>query len=227
MWELLPVFWSNPGGGEGASRLERLKAKSQQITVWSQCFALYVSVMAKTYPKCVSELMANMCTIIHASQEYEDSAWVAYDTAYGQQAAATQNRHWSKINPSLFPMCFSGSSKKAVRCSHCNALGHNEDFCQLRGKEEPDVTQWIHAVESAVLPFSKASKGKVPPYTYGWSKGVCHEFNDGNCTHHPCKFRHSCSICGGTHPKVNCHAQRAPLLPKYPYQKQTGRTAPY
>ena len=44
------------------------------MSVWAQCFALYVSVMAKTYSKCVSELMAYMCTIIHARQEYDDSA---------------------------------------------------------------------------------------------------------------------------------------------------------
>ena len=47
--------------------LEQMKAKSQQITVWAQCFALYVSVMAKEYLECVSELMAYMCTIIRAS----------------------------------------------------------------------------------------------------------------------------------------------------------------
>ena len=72
MWELLPEFWSNPTGSEGASRLERLKARSQQTTVWAQCFALYVSVMAITYPEFVSKLMAYMCTIIRASQEYEN-----------------------------------------------------------------------------------------------------------------------------------------------------------
>ena len=71
--------------GEGTPRLQRMKVKSQQITVWAQCFALYVSVMAKEYPECVSELMAYMCTIIHTSQEYENSAWVAYDSAYRQQ----------------------------------------------------------------------------------------------------------------------------------------------
>ena len=91
MWELLPEFWSNPTGVEGAPRLEQMKAKSQQITMWTQCFALYVSVIAKEYPECVSELMAYMCTIIRASQEYENSAWVAYDSAYRQQAAATNH----------------------------------------------------------------------------------------------------------------------------------------
>ena len=90
MWELLPEFWSNPWGSEGAPRLERMKANSQQITVWAQYFALYVYVMAKEYPECVSELMAYMCTINCASQEYENSAWVAYDSAYRQQAVASK-----------------------------------------------------------------------------------------------------------------------------------------
>ena len=147
MWELLPEFWSNPTDGEGAPRLERMKTKSQQITVWAQCFALYVSVMAKEYPEYISELMAYMCTIIRASQEYENSAWVAYDSAYHQQAAATDNKQWSKINPSLFPLCFSSSAKKATQCSRCSSSGHNEDFCPLRGKEEPDMNQRVYTVE--------------------------------------------------------------------------------
>ena len=183
--------------------------------------------MATTYPEFVSELTAYMCAIIRASQEYEDSAWVAYDTAFRQQAAATKNRHWSKINPSLFPMCFSCSVKKAVRCSRCDTVGHNEDFCHLRGKEEPDLTRRIYAVESAVLAFTNANKGKFPPNAYGWSKGVCHEFNAGHCTHRPCKFGHSCGICGGSHPKVDCHTRKALPQPKYPYQKYSGRSAPY
>ena len=92
---------------EGTPRLEWMKAKSQQIIVLAQCFALYVSVMAKEYPECVSELMAYMCTIICcASQEYENSAWVAYHSAYHQQAATTENKQWSNNNPSLFPLCF-------------------------------------------------------------------------------------------------------------------------
>ena len=137
MWELLPEYWSNPTNTEGGPKLERMKAKSQQITVWAQCFALYVSVLAQSYPEYVSDLMAYMCMIIRASQEHEEPAWVAYDTAYRQQAAATQKKDWSKINPSVFPLCFSGSTKKPTQCSCCRTLGHSEEYCPLRGREDP------------------------------------------------------------------------------------------
>ena len=179
MWELLPEFWNNPASSEGTPRLERMKARSQQITVWAQCFALYVSVLAQAHPEYISELMAYMCTIIRASQEYEDPAWFAYDIAYRQQVAATHHKDWSKINPSLFPLCFSSSAKKTSCCSRCNVLGHVDKFCPLRGKEKPDITQRVHAVESAVLVFSNAGRGKFSSNCCGCSKGVYHEFNAG------------------------------------------------
>ena len=53
-------------------------------------------------------------------------------------------------------------SQKAIRCSHCNASGHGEGFCSLRGKEELDITQRVHAVESAVPLQAKASFYSFP-----------------------------------------------------------------
>ena len=154
-----------------------------------------------------------MCTIIRASQEYKDPAWVAYDIAYRQQAAATHHKDWSKINPSPFPLCFSSSAKKASHCSHCNALGHMDVLCPLRGKEEPDITQRVHAVEPAVLVFSNAGRGKFSSNSHGWGKGVCHEFNAGNCTHHPCKFHHVCSSVVVTIQKWNVLLRKLPHIP--------------
>ncbi len=56
--------------------------------------------------------MAYMVGILKASAEYEGEAWAAYDVAYRRQAAATNNRNLSKINPSLFALCFTGKGKK-------------------------------------------------------------------------------------------------------------------
>lgn len=36
----------------------------------------------------------------------------------------------------------------------------------------------------------------------------CLYFNKGHCSISPCKFRHVCSECGGTHPKMSCHSFR-------------------
>ena len=48
--------------------------------------------------------MAYMLCIIQASQEYEGSAWAAYDAMFSRQAAATGLRDWAKFNSSLYTM---------------------------------------------------------------------------------------------------------------------------
>ena len=98
-----------------AKAASRAKAKRriQDINVWLQCFGLYVSMLAIQSPQYVPELMAYMVSILWASQEYEGSAWTTYDAAYRHQASATGNKQWSKVNPSLYTVCFTGKARKA------------------------------------------------------------------------------------------------------------------
>lgn len=80
----------------------KAKCRIQDIHAWIQCFALYVAVRAKQSPKLTPELMAYLVAILRASQEYEGSAWLSYDTAYRRQAAATGYMQWYKVNRSLY-----------------------------------------------------------------------------------------------------------------------------
>ena len=68
---------------------------------WLQCFAQYVSVLSSKFPEAVPQLMAYMVAIIKASIEFDEGAWIAYDTAYRRPAAATGYKAWLKLNPSL------------------------------------------------------------------------------------------------------------------------------
>ena len=85
MHELLPELLANQKG-EDCSEKHTSRAKGrkrvQDIDVWLQCYAVFVSVMARHSPETVPELMAYMVNIIRASQEYEGSAWAAYDAAF-------------------------------------------------------------------------------------------------------------------------------------------------
>ena len=118
LFDLLPEFWPDQNAEEGtAKRANRLSAKKrvQDINVWLQCYAIYVGVMATKSPEVVPELMAYMISILRASQEYEGLAWATYDAAYRQQAAATGQKQWSKVKPSLCTVCFTGKARKATR----------------------------------------------------------------------------------------------------------------
>ena len=39
---------------------------------------------------------------------------------------------------------------------------------------------------------------------------VCWLYNDGTCTHNPCKFPHLCELCRGNHPKRYCTKRTGP-----------------
>ena len=39
---------------------------------------------------------------------------------------------------------------------------------------------------------------------------VCWLYNDGTCTHNPCKFPHLCELCRGNHPKRYCTQRAGP-----------------
>ena len=124
--------------------VSRAKAKKRldDLDVWLQCFALYVAVLAPTKPALVPDLMAYMISIITASQEYEASAWVAYDDAYRRQAAAAGNQwQWSQVNPSLYAVCFTGKAKRTGRCERCLSAAHKTKDCSLPNEDDTDIAK--------------------------------------------------------------------------------------
>lgn len=217
MSDLLPEFWPDQKAEEGtAKRVNRSSAKKrvQDINVWLQCYAIYVGVMATKSPEMVPELMAYMISIIRASQEYEGLAWATYDAAYRRQAAATGHKQWSKVNPSLYTVCFTGKARKATRCDLCLSAAHKTSDCSLAMDEDPDIGQRLKAVESAVIAFSGNHPGITA--TRGIrSSEVCRLFNEKRCKFRNCKYRHVCRTCQGNHPAPECpsSAKRADPAP--------------
>ena len=203
MVDLLPEFWSTLKPGESSAKRTKAKKRVQDINVWLQCFALYVGVMATKSPERVPELMAYMISILRASQEYDGSAWATYDAAYRRQAAATGHQRWSKINPSLYTVCFTGKARKAIRCDLCLSAGHKTEECSLAGEDDPDITQRMKAVESAVVAFSANPQTGGAPRGYR-SPEVCRLFNEKRCRFRNCKYRHVCRICEGNHAAADC-----------------------
>ena len=45
-----------------------------------------------------------------------------YDEAYRRQAAATGHTEWSKVNPSIFTVCFTEKAKEGKRCDWCLSM---------------------------------------------------------------------------------------------------------
>ena len=99
----------------------------------------------------VPEMLAYLVCILRTGQDFGGLAWVNYDSAFRRQAAATGNRQWSRVNPSLYSICFAGVARSSVRCDLCLSLHHHSKDCAMVADADPDVGSQLKAVESAVL----------------------------------------------------------------------------
>ena len=112
MSELLPEFWSSlstkdPSSSQvGRQCGPRRKRAVTDIATWIQSFSTYTSVMSTAHPRAVPELLAYLIFILRASQDFGGVAWVTYDSAFRRQAFITGNKQWSRVNPSLYSICF-------------------------------------------------------------------------------------------------------------------------
>ena len=64
------------------------------ITLWTECYALLVAVLATKHPSRTPHFMGYMRTIVRASCYFEGAAWASYDADYRRQAANKQSLDW-------------------------------------------------------------------------------------------------------------------------------------
>ena len=88
-----------------------------------------VGVLSQRFPAMVPELMAYQTTIIKCSRDFDGLAWAQYDRAYRPQAAQSKDLKWSRLNPTLYSLCFAGKAKRGVACVHCLSDSHSSDSC--------------------------------------------------------------------------------------------------
>jgi len=175
--------------------LEVAKAKKkpvQDIRVWTQCFALYATVLIKRYPETVADLMAYLSLIVQAHRDYEDPAWQRYDEAFRDKAAATGNRKWSSLDPHLYNKICAGRARKVCLDTSSPAME--------KGAGDPTL---VPPPKRPARELGRSWGGKSQP-PRGYKSNTCWDWNMGACKFNPCKYRHMCSDCGGRHPQLQC-----------------------
>ena len=171
MAELLPEFWSSLASREPGANLapqqsaSRRKRAVMDIATWIQCFAMYTSVMSTPHPQAVP---------------HPQVAWVTYDAAFRRQALITGNRQWSKVNPSLYSICFSGADRTGVRCELCLSLSHLTRECTLVCDPDQDVSTRLKTLESAVLAFTSHTPLQQGLPLHAKPSDVCRNWNARN-----------------------------------------------
>ena len=210
MAELLPEFWSRGKDEENSSKQPvRRTRKVTDIFTWVQCFTAYVSVVATRYPETVPELMGYLMVVVQASQDYEGQAWARYDEAFRRRAAIDGNRCWSKLNTTIYTMCFTGRAKSSVAwCEFCLATTHTAADCAQSGDRDPDVRTRLKAIETAILALVTGadSKFKAPLKTPRPKSGeICNLWNGNQCSYGAeCRHTHICIECKGEHQALHC-----------------------
>lgn len=135
MQELLPESWQT-AGQEGENLPQKCsKRRVLDIKVWVQCFACYMGVLATRNPQRIPELLAYLIQIVRVNQEFEGSGWAVYDETFCRHAAVSGNQQWSKLNTSLFLLCFTGKGCRTGRCSWCLNTTHTTETCQVTQEE--------------------------------------------------------------------------------------------
>ena len=197
MRELMPEMWM--GEEEDTSRNiltwpRRKVGPVTDILQWLSCFAAMVAVLSRAYPQMVPEFMAYQATIIKCCRDFEGLAWAQYDRVYRRQVAQTKDLRWSRLNPTLYSLCFAGKAKKHVACGFCLSDNHVSDQC-------PDNPTRV------CLPWQQPTSTLGVPVAPTQRLRICHLFNarDGSrCTYRQCKFAHLCALCRGPHPRSAC-----------------------
>jgi hypothetical protein len=87
-------------------------------------------------------------------------------------------RQWSRINATLYTMCFTRKALAIARCELCFASMHTTAECRLQGDTDPVLATRIKAIESAVLALI-ASQGKAGGLTRG-SAEPCRLWNNNS-----------------------------------------------
>ena len=210
MSELLPEAWllqqdSSASQNPLIAQFRRQKGPVSDILQWVQCYATLASVLASAYPQKISELLAYLSTIVKCSREFEGPAWVLYDRAFRRQAEATRDLSWSKINPSLFNLCFTGRARRRLLCHTCLGEGHTADTCAEATWQWPvGVVPPPTRPPLALTPLQPAGQRRNPrQFSLDQSHRssqveICRLFNHkqgSRCSFKPCRYVHICSTC--------------------------------
>ena len=154
----------------------------------------------------VPEFMAYLATIVKCARDFEGISWAQYDRAYRRQVAQTKDLRWSRLNPTLYSLCFAGKAKRNVVCAYCLSDSHETASCPdntiLFPWQGPPTRQPVQ-VQPPVA---------VGPTRQRSSSQVCYLFNarEGpRCTYPECKFAHRCALCKGPHARFFCRQREA------------------
>lgn len=207
MSELLPDRLGINAGPPLDGDKEEKRTKRRQVAnilEWVQCFSIFMAVRTQKYPEKTQDMLGYLALIIEARMEYEGDGWLGYDRRFRQNAAASPDATWARIDPTLWNMAFVGQAKVS-RCKHCFSLTHAAADCNWA--PSPSTSQ------TSKQPTSRPMSAPRPPK-------ICYEWNHSpspTCPFPACKYQHVCWYCSKdpqaadiSHKAMFCQRRRPP-----------------
>ena len=106
------------------SQPKKPKRRLEDIVSWIEAFSVYTMVLTAYYPHRWRDLLSYKLLIIRTYRNFTGKAWLNYDQAFREHAAAMNITDWSQINVQLYHYQTAGSaSRQASVCRSWNR-GH-------------------------------------------------------------------------------------------------------
>ena len=170
-------------------------------------------------------MQAYQTTLVREARRCGGGGWLAYDTAFRQQAATDAQCDWSKLNSSLYPVTFMAqASGKGKCCPHCLEPDHIGEDCALSPRPRQEQRQRQRSPDLG-LPSQSGAEGRsqgesrsdigaagrprprpLRQSSQRLASKVCYSFNDGECRFpKTCRYLHICQRClADDHPATRC-----------------------
>lgn len=193
--ELLPARLGAPGPTvlDALLQSEKVKQKKNITTIqeWMLCFNTFISVVAMRSPDQVRDLLAYSSTIVKASQDFEGTPWLDYDSHFRREMATQSKPQWERIDASIWTLYF---ARAVPRSGPTVTDGEKKSPTQDKRQQKP----------------------RYNPYP----TRVCFRWNSySGCHLIHCNFLHCCIRCRDTsHRAIEC-PQRKPNPPLRPQDK--------
>ena len=187
----------------------RRRGPVTDILLWVDCYASLIAVLSAGHSTKTPEFMAYLKIIVYASKSFTGDGWVTYDACYRRKAAATRSLDWSRMDFNLYNQIFAGRAKTLPCCRFCNSELHPSFECPLAP----------HQPEKRLSSGTRLAASRPLEFLYQ----LFNSRTGNKCKFQPCKFRHACSECGGSHPASQCRGKAPPARAWYTRRESPNR----
>ena len=111
---------------------KRNRRKVEDIVTWIETFTTYTLVLVNSYPNRWRDLTRYKMLILRTYRQFGGKAWLAYDKAFREHAAASKLTDWSTLDAQLYSFHTAGSAPR-------HNVPSSSDEVQPKGSKSTDI----------------------------------------------------------------------------------------